>query len=265
MMTLLAAAMAGQAADINQNFGLQFGFDRHLYRLNSPSVSGKDKNELSVDPLNGGKIGFVYDVTFYEGLGLFLDFNYSYTMHNSPWRDIAYNELGLPTKLTGIQYRSKAEEHMLDWNVLMQYKFDIAGNTYLSLFTGPSIQYIAQYKSRDYFRTSDGTEIYPGAKILGWDVNTEDIAPYYKNYNVSWGVGLMFQYDCYFIRGGYNFGLINPYKEDCWGNIKYVDENGQTNDWFKRPGSNEPDDRLTRGRMDSWYITLGVFLWQSEK
>jgi len=266
LVLTIAAAMCAQASDVEQNFGLQFGFDRHLYRLNAPSVSGKEKDALSKQQLNGGKLGFVYDVTFYKGMGLFLGFNYSYTMYNSPWVNIGYNEVGMPTLFSGIQYRYKAEEHMLDWNILMQYKFEIAGDTYLGFFTGPSIQYIAQYKSRDYFRTMDGTDLVPGTKIMAYDVNTEDIAPYFKNYNVSWGLGLMFQYDCYFIRGGYDFGLINPYKMDTWGALKYVGVDGQTYHWFeKTDGSHDPDDRRTRGRLDSWFICLGVFLWQSDK
>jgi len=270
LLCAVAAAMTMQASDVEQGFGLQFGFDRHLYRLNAPTVSGKDKYELNKQPLNGGKLGFVYDVSFYKGVGLFLGFNYSYTMYNSPWQEVKYTAQFEPIKptsgFTGIQYRYKAEEHMLDWNILFQYKFELAGDTYLGFFTGPSIQYIAEYKSRDYFRTADGTDIFPGNKILGYDISTEDIAPYYKNYNITWGLGLMFQYDCYFIRGGYDFGLINPYKMTVWGDIKYIDDNGQLNDWFKKQdGSNEPDDRLTRGRMDSWFICLGVFLWQSDK
>lgn len=271
LLCAVAAAMTMQASDVEQGFGLQFGFDRHLYRLNAPTVSGKDKYELNKQPLNGGKLGFVYDVSFYKGVGLFLGFNYSYTMHSSPWVTVAYNEFGQKTQYGGLQYRYKAEEHMLDWNILFQYKFELAGDTYLGFFTGPSIQYIAQYKSRDYFRTIDGTDIVPGTKLIGYDVNTEDIAPYYKNYNVTWGLGLMFQYDCYFIRGGYDFGLINPYKVTTFGEVTVSDDNGVPYPIFgnstdtKSTDYRYPDQRLTRGRMDSWFICLGVFLWQSDK
>jgi len=266
LLMIVATAMCTQASDVEQNVGLQFGFDRHLYRMNAPSASGKDKSELSKQPLNGGKLGFVYDATFYKGLGIFLGFNYSYTMHSSPWVTIPYSEKGSKAQFNCIDYRYKAEEHMLDWNFLMQYKFEIAGSTYLGLFTGPSIQYIAQYKSRDYFRNSDGTPIEEGVFIKEYSVNSEAISPYYRNFNISWGIGAMFQFDCYFLRGGYDFGLINPYKITTFGEVTVENDKGVPYPIFeKTDGSYEPDDRLTRGRLDSWFITLGVFIWQSDK
>lgn len=263
---MLAAALCANASDIEQNFGLEFGFNRHLYRLNAPAQSGKDKKELGKNPLNGGKFGFVYDVTFYKGIGLFLGFNYSYTMHSSDWVTTRYSAKGTVAQYDFVDYRYKAEEHTLEWNALLQYKFEIAGDTYLGFYTGPSVQYIAEFKSRDYFRNSDGTEIIPEKRILEFSLNTEDIAPYYKNYNVTWGLGAMFQYECYFIRGGYDFGLINPYKVSAFGEVTVENDKGVPYPIFKKTdGSNEPDDRQTRGRLDSWFITLGVYIWQSDK
>lgn len=264
LVSLLAAAMLAHAADVEQSVGLQFGFDRHLYRMNAPTQSGAEKKDLSKNPLNGGKIGFVYDVTFYKGLGLFLGFNYSYTMHSSQWGTTSYSSKGTPAKWDFIDYRYKAEEHMLDWNVHLQYKFEIAGGTYLGMYAGPSVQYIAQYRSRDYFRSSDGTEIVPTQRILAFNYNTEDIAPYYKNYNVSFGLGAMFQYKSYYIRGGYDFGLINPYKVSTFGEVTIENSKGVPYPIFTKEDGKMPDDRLTRGRMDSWFVTLGVFVWQSD-
>jgi len=265
LVLTMAAAMTMQASDVEQNFGLQFGFDRHLYRLNAPYQSGKEKTELSKNPLNGGKFGFVYDVTFYKGLGMFLGFNYSYTMHSSKWATIPYSPKGTPSQYDYISYRYKAEEHTLDWNFLMQYKFEIAGDTYLGFYTGPSVQYIAEFKSRDYFCNSDGSEIIPEHRVLEFAYNTEDVAPYYKNYNITWGLGAMFQYECYFIRGGYDFGLINPYNVTTFGEITIENDKGVPYPIFTAEDGRSPDNRLTRGRLDSWFITLGVFLWQSDK
>ena len=55
-----------------------------------------------------------------------------------------------------------------------------------------------------------------------------------KNYIIGAG----FQDKRYFLRGGYDFGLINPYK-----NADFVNGNH------------------TRGRLDQWSIKLGVYLW----
>jgi hypothetical protein len=59
--------------------------------------------------------------------------------------------------------------------------------------------------------------------------------------NVTWGVGAGFQYKRYFLRGGYDFGLMNPYKHSDFANEKH-----------------------TRGRLDQWNIRLGVYLWYHE-
>ena len=68
-----------------------------------------------------------------------------------------------------------------------------------------------------------------------------------KRINVTWGLGAGFQYDRYFLRGGYDFGLINPYKAS---QFDYTDTNGG------RP--------RTRGRFDQWQIKVGIYLWQSK-
>ena len=52
-----------------------------------------------------------------------------------------------------------------------------------------------------------------------------------------------FQYDRYYLRGGYDFGLINPYKLSNFSQVGLADRN-------------------TRGRLDQWQIKLGVYLWQ---
>jgi hypothetical protein len=61
-----------------------------------------------------------------------------------------------------------------------------------------------------------------------------------KRLNVTWGVGAGFQYDRYFLRGGYDFGIINPNKERSFVG----------------------HDAYTRGRFDQWQIKVGMYLWQ---
>jgi len=260
---MLAVVMRGE---VTHNVGIQLGWDRNLYRLNAPSVSEKDKNDLSKQPLNGGRLGLVYELASEKGLGFFTAFNYAYTWHTSDWEKIPYNEKGKYTEfdLTKIEYRYRQQMHQLDFNLQAQYKFEIADETYLAFYTGPSVQYIIEYDAQDYFRYNDTKldDRYYFERPIEYD--TEDMASYYKRYNVTWGLGAAFQFDRYYIRGGYEFGLINPYKVTTFGAIQY-EKNGQLYNVFeKTDGSHEPDDRLTRGRLDSWNITLGVFLWQSD-
>jgi hypothetical protein len=59
---------------------------------------------------------------------------------------------------------------------------------------------------------------------------------------VTWGVGAGLQYNRYFVRGGYDFGLINPYKAD-----KFI--------------ITDEYQPYTRGRFDQWQIKLGMYLW----
>ena len=63
-----------------------------------------------------------------------------------------------------------------------------------------------------------------------------------KRINVTWGIGAGFQYERYFIRGGYDFGMINPYKAQSFTGY----------------------DVYTRGRFDQWQIKLGMYIWQTK-
>ena len=62
-----------------------------------------------------------------------------------------------------------------------------------------------------------------------------------KRINITWGVGAGFQYKRYFLRGGYDFGLINPYKNADFTNGNH-----------------------TRGRLDQWNVKLGIYLWYAD-
>ena len=68
-----------------------------------------------------------------------------------------------------------------------------------------------------------------------------------KRLNVTWGIGAGFQYERYFLRGGYDFGLVNPYKAYQFTEV--------VNDGNPR----------TRGRFDQWQVKLGIYLWESNK
>ena len=70
---------------------------------------------------------------------------------------------------------------------------------------------------------------------------TEDGTNSFQRLNITWGVGAGFQYKRYFLRGGYDFGLINPYKSADFANGVH-----------------------TRGRFDQWSIKLGAYFWYQE-
>ena len=66
-----------------------------------------------------------------------------------------------------------------------------------------------------------------------------------KRFNLTWGVGVGFQYQQFFLRGGYDFGLVNPYKETNFNKMGFA------------------NDRYTRGRLDQWNLRLGMYLWRN--
>jgi len=256
-MAVMASMVAH--AEVEHNLGVQVGWVQQLYRLNKPSQYESDKTKLYKQPLNGGRIGFVYELESEMGMGLFTAINYAYTWHSSAWEEIPYTEEGQKSKFSGVEYQYQARAHTLDINLQAQYKFELADETFLGIYTGPSFQYIGKYESKDYFRLNDGNSRYYIDVPL--EYNTEDMARYYKQWNFTWGLGLLFQYDIFYIRGGYDFGLVNPYKVNYFGDIIIDGKNA----FEMTDGTHNPDDRLTRGRLDNWNITLGVFFWQSDK
>lgn len=249
---LLMTSWTMMKAEVSHAIGLQVGFERQLYMLNSPSV--KDgKTHLNKEPLNGAKLGFVYEATFIKGFGLYTALNYSFTGHTSNWGVIEVPDKVVPGQYRPsyqYEYKYKAEAHTLDLNLEFQYKFEIAGNTYLTLLTGPSVQFIAKYDAKDFFRDKISGQEIEKLPIYVIGYNADEMEKYYKRWNVSWGVGAGFQYDRYYLRFTYNFGLVNPYTKDAFKemDIPY-----------------DCEDRLTRGRLDDWSIRLGVFLWSSDK
>lgn len=248
MLVCAACALAGRA-ETTHSVGLQLGFEQQIHRMNAPKESNEDKNHLDVYPLNGAKLGFVYEGVFVKGLGLYAALNYSFTGHTSDWEPCNYTIEGRPTQFAMYDYRYKTECHTLDLNLELEYKIEIAGGTYLILYTGPSFQGIAKYSAKDFFKdkaSEEEQETY--LHVFGY--NAGEMAQWYKRWNVTWGVGVGFQYKRYFVRGGYDFGIVNPYQESTFGKLMQV------------LPTTEPD-RLTRGRFDNWCIKLGIYLWSN--
>lgn len=237
-------AMSGMAADMpKQGFGLQIGWAQPIIRLNSPNTAYPKDSLVNTVKMNGFKVGVVYDGSFVKGFGASIGLNYTFGVSNSGWksRNPGYNEY--PKDRTLITYHEA--EIFVDW----QYKFEIAKETYLMLYTGPTIQCGMAFYMRNDVRTKD---LFTGEIATAYgerysayktDENNERI----KRLNVTWGVGAGFQYKRYFLRGGYDFGLLNPY-----ANTQFVDVAGNA------------IDRNTRGRLDQWNIRIGMYLWYHE-
>ena len=244
LYTVLFPFVASHAADMpKQGFGIQIGWAQPILRLNSPNIAYPKDSLINTVKLNGFKVGVVYDGSFVKGFGSSIGLNYTFGMSNGGWksRNPGFNEY--PKDRTLITYQEL--ELYVDW----QYKFEIAKETYLMLYTGPTIQCGLAFTMRNDtrmqdFMTGDITTTY-GEKNSAYKTDLHNEA--LKRFNVTWGVGAGFQYKRYFLRGGYDFGLINPY-----ANAQFVN------------ALDEPIDRNTRGRLDQWNIKLGIYLWYAE-
>ena len=224
-------------------FGIQIGWARPIIRLNSPDLSYPKDSMVNTVKLYGFKVGLVYDVSYIAGFGSTIGLNYTFGVNNSKWKsdNPAYGQY--PKTRTVINYHQM--ELFVDW----QYKFEIAKETYLMLYTGPTLQYGITFGMRVDKQNEDLITGKVTTENGDWfnAYDTENKNNDLRQLNITWGIGAGFQYKRYFLRGGYDFGLMNPYK-----NRQFVDAAGETM------------DRNTRGRMDQWNIRLGVYLWYKD-
>lgn len=255
-LILLLTTLVSYAQNANHAVGVQVGFTEPIYRLNSPSIMGKSSTKLNSTVLNGLKVGIVYDATLIKGFGMSMGLNYTFAMHNDKWSDYLFNDNPQQTPISSqyqpsIEYRTRYEYHQGEIFVDWQYKFTIAKQTYIILYTGPTIQCTFAFHSKDFYRTiqghDDATLLYP---VQSYEAQMDD---YFHRLNVTWGIGAGFQYKRYFLRGGYDFGVINPYKKNTFNDFGFTESDGITG-----------DDRLTRGRIDQWQIKIGCYFWQKE-
>ena len=231
-IVMLCIIVASAAMAYSQSYvGVNVGYAQSITRLNLP-VMGKE-SVLNPTTYNGMKVGVVYDVTLIKGLGVSMGLNYTMGGNATKWK----------SKSSSIKYpqeRSHGWYHQLEIPVDWQYKFQIAKDTWLMLYTGPTLQCGLSLQKKNY--VNDGKTVEMNAKNPTDNLYDADDTGVFalKRLNVTWGVGAGFQYERYFLRGGYDFGIINPYKVDSF--------TGQ--------------DIYTRGRFDQCQIKLGMYLWQ---
>lgn len=229
---ILFICAATTMASAQDYFGVQLGFAQPIARLNTPTT----KTSLFPTSYNGFKVGLVYDATIIKGFGVSMGLNYTFGNHTSAWKQVG--TFPYPQERTTGQY------HQLEIPIDWQYKFEIAKRTWIILYTGPTLQCGLDLTSKLY-KTNNGKEIIleKDNSFYSEDMKDKEL----KRINVTWGLGAGFQYDRYFLRGGYDFGLINPYKAS---QFDYTDTNG--------------GHPRTRGRFDQWQIKVGIYLWQSK-
>ena len=225
---LLAAGMMAQ--EELGGFGFHIGYASPTLRINSPTTK-----TLEAIPMNGMKVGFSYDATIIKGFGTTLGLNYTFGTYQSKWTEVSS---GYSTEKKSYRDTYQGVEVFCDW----QYKFEIAGDTYLMLYTGPTIQCHLSLKEQEYVQTTEGNT---RQTRYGYEYRDNESFEDYKRVNVTWGIGAGFQYKRFFVRGGYDFGLFNPYRKDT----------------FRAMGIDS--DYYTRGRFDQWQIKLGMYIWQN--
>lgn len=240
LITLCIACMAISAYAVEipeQGFGVQIGWAQPILRLNDPSSLYPKDSLVNTTKLNGFKVGVVYDASYIAGFGSSMGINYTFAAGGTDWRKKSNLQPAVFPKI-----RDKMMYHEIEVFVDWQYKFELAKETYIILYTGPSIQCGLAFNSHQDECDIDG-KITQDPKLALQYYTAEDYRAL-KRLNVTWGLGAGFQYKQYFLRGGYDFGILNPYK-----NAQFVNTLGQTS------------DRYTRGRLDQWSIKVGMYLW----
>ena len=232
----MAVATAAVAQSLPQGLGIQIGFAEPIMRLNSSDPNMPKDSLVNKTIMNGMKVGLVYDAAIIKGFGATVGINYTFAAGYSNWT--TPNAMQQLTKV-----RTKTTYNQVELFVDWQYKFEIAKETYIILYTGPSIQCAVEMSKRVFVKNEGTGEVSNNGKVSCFDYTDAEMAHDYQRMNITWGVGAGFQYERYFLRGGYDFGLMNPYKV---GNF-----NEMVNSL----------DRRTRGRLDQWNIRLGIYLW----
>lgn len=230
VLLLSLSALAAEAQ--TQSLGLEMGFAQPILRENSLSSTKKLSTSTK---LNGLKVGLVYDATLIKGFGFRMGVNYTYGGNHTDWT--AKNSFATADKT-----KTRTQFHTIEVPIDWQYKFEIAKETYLIVYTGPAFQYTfsfdkTTYEKNELTKTSSTTKASHYATDADGDGTTD-----YQPWNLTWGVGAGFQFQNYYIRGGYDFGIVNHYKDrqfDC--------------------STNTENEYKMRGRFDQWSIKIGIY------
>ncbi len=232
ILLVFAHVLFAQEGTTNIGFNIGFAEPTEYYR------AGNADTKLTRDATNGIRLGFIYETGIIKGFGVSMSLNYTFSTNVEAWT---------PTPgMVALQTKEDHFVHTLELPVDWQYKFLIAKNTYLALYTGPTLQ--IGLSNIYHNRTKLNNDILADNRYSRYALNIKgdedaDNIRDYNRVNVTWGIGLGFQYKQYFLRGGYDFGIM-PLYHDRFYNIS-------TDDGWNR-----------NGRLDQWQIKLGIYLWQ---
>lgn len=246
LAALLMCATALSAQEGTQNLGLYLGYANPILRQSpQPTTHSAVSKDVSTkvsekNLMSGFTLGLVYETTFVKGFGLQMGLNYTLGANSGKWEQATSTSI-YPKKKNNFFY------HTLEVPVDWQYKFEIAKETYLLLYTGPTISvgFGLQNKLGMLQKTPQGEkETYSTSKYFDLDEDADGEKDY-RRVNIMWGVGAGFQYKNYFLRGGYDFGIMSPYRDPYY------------NGWYT-----DGSDWNRRGRFDQWSLKLGIYFWQ---
>ena len=241
LVIIAIISMIALSVSAQDYLGIQFGYAQPTTRLNAP----KTKTTLTPTSYNGFKVGLVYEAVVYKGFGVSLGLNYTFGANATDWLLSNGNPINSQDNNTPKypQTSSKSFYHQLEIPIDWQYKFEIAKETWVIIYTGPTLQCGLAFNNKQYKKDLQGVTLDKTNNLFSVD-DMKDYA--LKRINVTWGFGAGFQYQRYFLRGGYDLGIINPYKASQFDQVV---------------GQGNP---RTRGRFDQWQIKIGMYLWQSK-
>lgn len=228
ILLLFAHAISAQEGTTYLGFNLGFTEPTEYYRANGLS------DNLSKFVMNGVKVGFIYETNIIKGFGVSMSLNYAFAAHAGKYE--------AATGMTAYTTREDRTFHYLELPVDWQYKFLIAKHTYLAVYTGPTLQVGLSYAQRNRSKLGETIITDDRVNLYKVDEDHDDIIDR-NRLNVTWGVGLGLQYKRFFIRGGYDFGIMPMYRDRFF--------NYSANDGWNR-----------KGRLDQWQIKLGIYLWE---
>ena len=227
ILLLVAGVTSAQEGTTSLGFNLGFAEPVMYYRASSSA------EKLTRQATDGVKIGVIYETTIVKGFGVSSSLNYTQSAHIGAWT--------VTPGITAVQTKEDHNMHQLEIPVDWQYKFLIAKKTYLAVYTGPTMQIGLANTFR--YRERVGDKVTKDWKEDVYKIDSDhDGIPDFNRVNVTWGIGLGFHYKQYFIRGGYDFGLMSVYKDK----FHNVGDSG----WNRK------------GRLDQWQIKLGIYFWQ---
>lgn len=188
-----------------QDFGIQAGFLQTIGK----GKTGSNTDYAGTDTLNGFKVGLVYEQKIWKGLGLSTGINYSFLTKQGKWIKQSF----------GFQQKTSAMAHYISVPLHLQYKFQVAKDTYITPFAGPEFSYGVSYTTTTNTRNTNLNQSSTIVENYYKKDNDGDGIYDYSPFNVQLSVGLGIQFQHYLLKGGYDFGIWNINK-DGYDNTK---------------------------------------------